>query len=103
MNTEKNISIPKVVRHHVFHVLMSNACPLEKMGEPKAYEFYLERLRAVPLYGEKSGTELLKLICRCAFADNVLTEAESISIINICHSPEWYKIFKEMNFNEGWN
>ena len=97
------MTIPRIVRLHVFTVLSCHACPPEKRGEPEAHEFYIERLRAVPLYGEKSGTELLKCICRCAFADNVLTEAESISIINICHSPEWYKIFKEMNFNEGWN
>ena len=103
MTTEQINSIPQVVRKHVCIILLDNSCPPDKRGEPQAYEFYLDRLLSVPKYGEKSGTDLIKCICRCAFADNVLTEAESISIINICHSPEWYKIFKEMNFNEGWN
>ena len=95
--------LPLVVICHVRQVILDNKPSPTDRGEPLAYEFYIDRFMSIPKYGEKSGTELLKLVCRCAFADNVLTEAESISIINICHSPEWYKIFKEMNFNEGWN
>ena len=97
------VSTPLVVVHHIATLIESNKVSPDKLGKPFAYDFYIDRLFAVPHYGEKSGTELLKLICRCAFADDVLTEDESISIINICHSDEWYKIFKEMDYNEGWN
>lgn len=100
---KQNEILPIVVHGHVNQVILQNICPHDKLGEIGAYAFYINRFYSVPHYGEKAGMELIKLICRCAFADNVLTEAESISIINICHSPEWYKIFKEMNFNEGWN
>ena len=95
--------LPTVVFNHVKKVILENPVSPDKTGEPKAYEFYIDRIFSVPHYGEHSGTELLKLICRCAFHDDVLTEAESISIINICHSEEWHKIFSEVNFNEGWN
>lgn len=96
-------TIPMVVVRHVSAIIELNPVSPEKHECPKAYDFYIDRINAVPHYGEKSGTELLKLICRCAFHDYCLTEAESISIINICHSPQWYKIWKEMEFNEGWN
>ena len=100
---KQNEILPVVVHSHVNQVILHNICPMDKLGEIGAYAFYVGRFYSVPHYGEKAGTELLALICRCAFNDEVLTEAESISIINICHSPEWYKIFKEMNYNEGWN
>ena len=100
---KQNKILPVVVHGHINQVILQNICPQDKLGEIGAYCFYINRIYAVPHYGEKSGTEILKLICRCAFADDVLTDEESISIINICHSKEWYKIFKEMNYNEGWN
>ena len=96
-------NLPTVVSIHLVQVMMDNHPAPDKRGEPQAYEFYLDRLLSIPHYGEKAGNELIRCICRCAFNDPVLTDAESISIINICHSPEWYKIFKEMDFNEGWN
>ena len=95
--------LPFIVVRHIARVIELNHVSVDKHEHPLAYDFYIDRIFSVPHYGEKSGTELLKLICRCAFHDDVLTEAESISIINICHSNEWYKIFKEMNYNEGWN
>ena len=100
---KQNEILPIVVHGHVNQVILQNICPHDKLGEIGAYAFYISRFYSIPHYGEKAGMELIALICRCAFADEVLTEAESISIINICHSPEWYKIFKEMNFNDGWN
>lgn len=78
-------------------------CPAKDRGQGGQYDFYLDRLFASLKYGERSGMEIIKTVCRCAFADEVLTDAESISIINICHSPEWHKIFMEVNYNEGWN
>ena len=95
--------LPYIVRKHIFDLLQSFKPSPDKLGEIGAYDFYWERFFAIPNYGEKSGMQIIALICRCAFNDEVLTDSESISIINICHSPEWYKIFKEMNFNEGWN
>lgn len=100
---KQNEILPVVVHCHINRVILHDICPADKLGEIGAYAFYINRFYSVPHYGEKSGTELLKLICRCAFHDDVLTEGESISIINICHSDEWYKIFKEMDYNEGWN
>ena len=96
-------NLPVVVFSHIAFVIALNGVSPDKRGEMGAYNTYIQRIYAVPHYGEKSGTEILKLICRCAFHDNVLTEDESISIINICHSPEWHRIFMEANFNEGWN
>lgn len=78
-------------------------CPAKDRGQGGQYDFYLDRLWSAMKYGEKSGMEIIKTVCRCAFADEVLTDAESISIINICHSSEWHKIFMEVNYNEGWN
>ena len=102
-NKNNNSMLPLVVIMHMKSVMAENSLLPTDYGEPLAYDFYIERIWAVPHYGKKSGMELLKCICRCAFADEVLTEAESISIINICHSPEWHKIFMEANYNEGWN
>lgn len=96
--------IDMLVLRHIAKICEDNAVSVkEKIRHYLVYDYYINRIFAVVSYGEKSGTELLKCICRCAFADEVLTEAESISIINICHSPEWHKIFMEVNYNEGWN
>lgn len=78
-------------------------CPEHLRGQGGEYDFYLDRLCSAMHYGERSGSEIIKTVCRCAFNDDVLTEAECISIINMCHSTQWHKIFCEVNFNEGWN
>lgn len=88
---------------HLWRVYIHHKPSPDKMGEVGAYLFYIERLFATLNYGERSGMEIVKTVCRCAFNDEVLTEEECISIINICHSPEWHKIFMEVNYNEGWN
>lgn len=95
--------IPYVARRRLQLVIEEYSVSPEKRGEVGAYQFYIDRLFASLNYGERSGMEIVKTVCRCAFADEVLTDAESISIINICHSPEWHKIFMEVNYNEGWN
>lgn len=84
-------------------VISDNLCPEKDRGQGGEYDFYLDRIFASLKYGESAGMEIIKTVCRCAFNDEVLTEQESISIINICHSPEWHKIFMEVNYNEGWN
>ena len=88
---------------HLWQLYILNKPSPDKLGECGAYLFYIDRLFASLNYGERSGMEIVKTVCRCAFNDEVLTEEEAISIIKICHSPEWHKIFMEVNFNEGWN
>ena len=91
------------VTMHFISIVGKDICPKKDRGQGGQYDFYLDRLWASLKYGERSGMEIIKTVCRCAFNDEVLTEEECISIINICHSPEWHKIFMEVNFNEGWD
>lgn len=95
--------VPYVAKVRLHALIEDFPVSPDKRGEPLAYQFYIDRLFAALNYGERSGMEIVKTVCRCAFADEVLTEEESISIIKICHSPEWHKIFMEVLFNEGWN
>ena len=73
------------------------------MLHTSVYRFYIDRLYTVPNYGLVQGYKILALICRCAFHDNQLTDAESINIINACHDERWHNILMEVNYNEGWN
>ena len=64
-------------------------------------DFYKDRIKACPLYGFKSGHEILATITRCAFWDYMLTPEEFNSIIILaekCH----IKMMEE-NYNAGWN
>lgn len=70
--------------------------------KPGAYQFYVDRLMSVPQYGLFAGTDLIKLICRCAFNDGCLTDSEATAIINICHDPRVHNLLMEVNFNEQW-
>lgn len=96
-------NITGVAYVHFTYMVFSHLCPVDERGQGGEYDFYLDRLYASLFYGERSGMEIVKTVCRCAFNDEVLTESEAISIINLCHSPEWHKIFMEVNYNEGWN
>lgn len=65
------------------------------------YDFYRGRISSCPLYGFKSGHEILDVIVRCAGADNMLTDEEYNSIIKqaeLCH----IKMLED-DFNGGWN
>ena len=66
-----------------------------------AYEFYLGRLSACPLYGFKSGHEILHIIIRCAIRDKRLTEHQFNTIIN--RAWECHIKMLEDNYNEEWN
>lgn len=66
------------------------------------YRFYYSRIRNLPMYGLVQGRELIKMICRCAFNDSCLTDAESIAIIETCLDPRLDNILMEVNYNEGW-
>ena len=70
--------------------------------KPGAYQFYVDRLLSVPNYGLVAGSDMIKLICRCAFNDDCLTDMEAIAIINICHDPRVHNLLMEVNFNEQW-
>ena len=76
-------------------------CPIAHKN-PGAYQFYVDRLLSVPQYGLVAGTDMIKLICRCAFHDGCLTDKEATAIIKICHDPRVHKLLMEVNFNEGW-
>ena len=68
----------------------------------KEYHFYYSRLRNLPMYGLIQGRELVKLICRCAFNDEALTDAQSIVIMETCLDSRLDNILMEVNYNEGW-
>lgn len=65
-------------------------------------QFYVNRIINVYNYGQFQGRELLKMICRCAFNDSLLTDAESIAIIKTCLDPRLDNILMEVNYNESW-
>lgn len=70
--------------------------------KPGAYQFYVDRLLSVPQYGLVAGTDMIKLICRCAFNDGCLTDRESVAIIETCHDPRVHNLLMEVNFNDEW-
>lgn len=70
--------------------------------KPEAYQFYVDRLLSVPEYGLVAGTDMIKLICRCAFNDGCLTDSEATAIIKICHDPRVHNLLMEVNFNDQW-
>ena len=65
------------------------------------FDFYRGRVESAPLYGFKSGHDILNVIQRCAFWDSFLTDDEYNSIINLCEQAH-IKIMEE-NYNAGWN
>lgn len=68
----------------------------------KQYLFYEARLLALVNYSLYQSRELVKLICRCAFNDETLTDAQSIVIMETCLDSRLDNILMEVNFNEGW-
>lgn len=68
----------------------------------KQYLFYEARLLALVNYSLYQARELVKLIRRCAFNDELLTDAQSIVIIETCQDSRLDDILMEVNFNEGW-
>lgn len=70
------------------------------MSYEGVFDFYRDRINACPLYGFKSGHEILKAILQCARQDSMLTSDEFNSIINMaeqCHIK-----MMEDNYNDGW-
>lgn len=46
--------------------------------------FYRGRIESAPYYGFKSGHEIILCVLRTAFYDSKLTQAEFITIMNLC-------------------
>ena len=70
------------------------------MSYDGVFDFYRDRIKSCPLYGFKSGHEILATITRCAFHDSMLTDDEFNSIIKLaddCHIK-----MMEDNYNAGW-
>ena len=65
------------------------------------FDFYKGRIESTPLYGFKSGHEILKTVTRCAFWDSFLTSEEFNSIIILCEQAHINMM--EDNYNAGWN
>ena len=65
------------------------------------YDFYMDRINACPLYGFKSGHEILTTITRCAFRDSMLTDDEFNTIIK--EAEKCHIKMMEDNYNAGWN
>ena len=74
----------------------------ELLMSTDSFKFYVMRLANCYKYGLVQGRELIKMICRCAFNDESLTDAESIVIMETCLDPRLDNILLEVNFNEGW-
>lgn len=67
----------------------------------EAFIFYRDRLRACPLYGFRSGHEILTTVTRTAFNDSELTLEEFDSIIKLAEQAH-IKMMED-NYNAGWN
>lgn len=70
--------------------------------EHEVFLFYVDRLLNVYNYGLFQGREIIKMICRTSFNDSLLTDKESVVIIETCLDPRLDNILMEVNYNEGW-
>ena len=68
----------------------------------KSFYFYVDRLTVIVNYGLVQGREMVKMICRCAFNDSLLTDNESIVIMETCLDPALDNILLEVNYNAFW-
>ena len=71
------------------------------MSYEGVFEFYRGRIDSAPSYGFKAGHQLLDLILRCAYRDDMLTQDEITSIIKLCDKAH-IKMMED-NYNDGWN
>lgn len=77
-------------------------CQLTFLEMRPEMAFYYDRLRALYHYSIFQAREILKMICRCAFNDSLLTDDESICIIETCLDPRLDNVLLEVNYNESW-
>ena len=64
-------------------------------------EFYRGRILSAPCYGFRSGHQLLDVILNCAENDDMLTDADRETIINLCELS--HQKMLEEDFKNGWN
>ncbi len=71
------------------------------MSYEGVFDFYRGRILSAPSYGFNAGHQLLDLILRCAYLDDMLTQDELSSIINLCDMAH-IKMMEGL-YNAGWN
>ena len=71
------------------------------MSYEGVFEFYRGRVESAPSYGFNAGHQLLDLIIRCAYHDDMLTPDEITSIIKLCDNAH-IKMMED-DHNAGWN
>ena len=96
-NKDYKKEIGKIIDSH-----FSYKNDFELLMTSEMFRFYVMRLSVVYKYGLVQGRELIKMICRCAFNDSLLTDKESICIIETCHDSRLDNILLEVNYNESW-
>lgn len=96
-NKDYKKEIGKIIDSH-----FSYKNDFELLMTTEMFRFYVLRLSVVYKYGLIQGREMIKMICRCAFNDSSLTDAESICIMETCHDPRLDNILLEVNYNACW-
>lgn len=95
----ENIILINTLMYDKFHNSHDDLSFLE-MNEIVA--FYYNRLCSLHKYSLFQAREIVKMICRCAFNDSLLTDNQSIVIMEICLSSKLDNFLMEVNFNAGW-
>ena len=86
----------------MFECCTNRNCQLTFLEMRPELGFYYDRLRALYHYPLFQARELVKMICCCAFNDSLLTDDESICIMETCLDPRLDNTLLEVNYNEGW-
>lgn len=68
---------------------------------PGVYEFYVDRIKASRNYGLFQGDEILNMVLRCIYHDDLLTLDECNNIITMAR--KMHDQLMEDNYNERWN
>ncbi len=100
MNIENRLAV--TVNSIMFDSCSFHNCQLTFLEMRPEMAFYYGRLRALYHYPLTQARELVKMVCRCAFNDSLLTDDESICIIETCLDPRLDNILLEVNYNESW-
>ena len=67
---------------------------------PGVYDWYVDRINAIPNSSFKCGLEMLGMIRHCVAYDDMLTSDEVNSIITQCNT--MHVKLLEGDFNNGW-
>ena len=96
---EYRAKVSCIIIDHLYNRVL---CDKDKFDLFGLYGFYVERLKTAPFYGLVQGREIIRMVCRCAFNDSLLSENEAIVIIETCLDPRLDNILMEVNYNENW-